>query len=43
MVNMDNFEVDANVAKDRLILDYSTVIRESGLLTTFTGILFGFL
>jgi hypothetical protein len=29
--------------KDRLLLDYDSVVRESALLTTFTGILFGFL
>lgn len=29
--------------KDRLIRDYDTVVRESALLTTFGGILFGFL
>jgi hypothetical protein len=29
--------------KDRLLRDYDSVIRESALLTTFTGILFGFL
>lgn len=28
---------------DRLLQDYDSVIRESSLLTTFTGILFGFL
>ena len=28
---------------DRLVQDYGTVLRESGLLTTVTGILFGFL
>jgi hypothetical protein len=29
--------------RDRLLKDYDSVIRESALLTTFTGILFGFL
>lgn len=29
--------------KDRLIRDYDTIVRESALLTTFGGILFGFL
>lgn len=29
--------------KDRLIRDYDTVVRECALLTTFGGILFGFL
>jgi hypothetical protein len=29
--------------EDRLIRDYDKVLRESALLTTFAGILFGFL
>jgi hypothetical protein len=29
--------------KDRLIQDYDTILKESALLTTFCGILFGFL
>ena len=29
--------------KDKLILDYDTILKESALLTTFAGILFGFL
>jgi hypothetical protein len=29
--------------KDQLILDYDTILKESALLTTFAGILFGFL
>jgi hypothetical protein len=34
---------DGGSDKDRLLRDYDSVIRESALLTTFTGILFGFL
>lgn len=30
-------------SKDRLLTDYNAIIRESSLLITFTGILFGFL
>ena len=30
-------------ARDRLVVDYGTVLRESAVLTTFAGILFGFL
>jgi hypothetical protein len=30
-------------ARDRLVQDYGTVLRESAVLTTFAGILFGFL
>lgn len=30
-------------ANDKLVQDYSTVLRESAVLTTFAGILFGFL
>lgn len=29
--------------KDKLIKDYDTILKEAALLTTFTGILFGFL
>jgi hypothetical protein len=29
--------------KDRLIKDYDTILKEAALLTTFTGVLFGFL
>lgn len=36
-------EKDKIIKKDKLIQDYGTVLRESGLLTTFSGILFGFL
>ena len=32
-----------NAARDRLVQDYGTVLRESAVLTTFAGILFGFL
>ena len=39
-----SYERDENGReKDRLLRDYDSVIRESALLTTFTGILFGFL
>ena len=31
------------IIKDNLLRDYDTVLRESTLLTTFSGILFGFL
>lgn len=30
-------------ARDKLVQDYGTVLRESAVLTTFAGILFGFL
>ena len=30
-------------ARDKLLTDYNAIIRESSLLVTFTGILFGFL
>lgn len=30
-------------AKDRLVQDYGTILRESAVLTAFAGILFGFL
>ena len=30
-------------SKDRLLRDYDTVLKESTLLTTFGGVLFGFL
>jgi hypothetical protein len=36
-------ERDDSGEKDRLLRDYDSVLRESSLLTTFTGILFGFL
>lgn len=32
-----------NVRKDRLFRDYDTVLKESAVLTTFAGVLFGFL
>lgn len=32
-----------DAARDRLVQDYGTVLRESAVLTTFAGILFGFL
>ena len=38
MTNADNSNKD-----DKLIQDYDAIIKESGLLTTFSGILFGFL
>jgi hypothetical protein len=34
---------DDDSARDRLVQDYGTVLRESAVLTTFAGILFGFL
>jgi hypothetical protein len=34
---------DDDAAKDGLVRDYGTVLRESAVLTTFAGILFGFL
>jgi hypothetical protein len=34
---------DDDAARDRLVRDYGTVLRESAVLTTFAGILFGFL
>jgi Family of unknown function (DUF6328) len=37
----DNHTVDKK--KDQLIQDYDTILKESALLTTFAGILFGFL
>ena len=37
---MNREEKDAH---DKLVQDYGTVLRESALLTTFAGILFGFL
>ena len=37
------YKSDDGDDKDRLLRDYDSVIRESALLTTFTGILFGFL
>jgi hypothetical protein len=40
---MGSDEDDESPPRDKLIRDYGTVIRESGLLTTFAGILFGFL
>jgi uncharacterized protein DUF6328 len=39
--NDDDKTVDKK--KDKLILDYDTILKESALLTTFAGILFGFL
>jgi len=37
----DHFELSDN--NDRLIRDYDTILKESALLTTFSGILFAFL
>jgi hypothetical protein len=34
---------DDNNTKDRLLRDYDTVLKESAILTSFGGILFGFL
>jgi len=31
------------IKKDRLFRDYDTVLKESAVLTTFDGVLFGFL
>lgn len=41
MFDDDDKTVDRK--KDKLILDYDTILKESALLTTFAGILFGFL
>ena len=41
MFDDDDKTVDKK--KDKLILDYDTILKESALLTTFAGILFGFL
>jgi hypothetical protein len=41
MFDDDDKTVDKK--KDQLILDYDTILKESALLTTFAGILFGFL
>ena len=30
-------------SKDRLLRDYDTILKESAVLTTFAGVLFGFL
>ena len=38
---MSNMEDDKT--RDKLVQDYGTVLRESAVLTTFAGILFGFL
>ncbi len=40
---MFDYDKEKEKEKDRLIRDYDTVVRESALLTTFGGILFGFL
>jgi hypothetical protein len=34
---------DGEEVRDSLVKDYGTVLRESALLTTFSGLLFGFL
>ena len=34
---------DGKEVRDSLVKDYGTVLRESALLTTFSGLLFGFL
>ncbi len=39
----DNNDDDITRKEDRLIKDYDTILKESALLTTFAGILFGFL
>ncbi|MFZ0202838.1 MAG: DUF6328 family protein, partial [Nitrososphaeraceae archaeon] len=41
--NMDDVNSNEKRKEDRLVRDYDTVLRESALLTTFAGILFGFL
>ncbi|MGA6922319.1 MAG: DUF6328 family protein [Nitrososphaeraceae archaeon] len=41
--NMDDVNGNEKRKEDRLVRDYDTVLRESALLTTFAGILFGFL
>ena len=38
-----HWEDDDDVKKDRLSRDYDTVLKESTILTTFGGVLFGFL
>jgi hypothetical protein len=40
---MDDVNSNEKSKEDRLVRDYDTVLRESALLTTFAGILFGFL
>jgi hypothetical protein len=40
---MDDVNSNEKRKEDRLVRDYDTVLRESALLTTFAGILFGFL
>lgn len=39
----DNDDDTTKRKEDRLIKDYDTILREAALLTTFAGILFGFL
>jgi hypothetical protein len=39
----DNNDDTTKRKEDRLIQDYDIILRESALLTTFAGILFGFL
>ena len=39
----DDDDKNVDKKKDQLILDYDTILKESALLTTFAGILFGFL
>jgi hypothetical protein len=39
----NNDDTTKRKEEDRLIQDYDTILRESALLTTFAGILFGFL
>jgi Family of unknown function (DUF6328) len=39
----DNNDDTTKRKEDRLIKDYDTILKESALLTTFAGILFGFL
>jgi hypothetical protein len=40
---MDDVNGNEKRKEDRLVRDYDTVLRENALLTTFAGILFGFL
>jgi hypothetical protein len=39
----DYFDREKREGRDRLIQDYDTIVKESSLLTTAGGILFGFL
>ena len=42
-VTDDRDDNTSNSDRDKLIKDYDTILKEAALLTTFTGILFGFL